>query len=41
MDRGSEHYNRSVKTLLQDDNIEMYWKHNDAKAVVAERFIRT
>ena len=41
IDRGSEHYNRSVKTLLQDDNIEMYWKHNDAKAAVAERFIRT
>ena len=24
IDRSSEHYNRSVKTLLQDDNIEMY-----------------
>ena len=33
--------NRSVKSWLQDNNIEMYSTYNEAKLVVAERFIRT
>ena len=30
-----------MKSWLQDNNIEMYSKHNEGKSVVAERFIRT
>ena len=37
----SEFYNRSMKSWLQDNNIEMYSTHNQGKSVVAERFIRT
>ena len=40
MDKGSEFYNRSMKSWLQDNNIEMYSMHNEGKPVVAERFIR-
>ena len=41
MDKGSEYYNRSMKSWLQDNDIEMYSTHNEEKPVVAERFIRT
>ena len=41
VDKGSEFYNRSIKLLLQDNDIEMYSAHNEGKSVVAERFIRT
>ena len=37
----SEIYNRSMKSWLQDNNIEMHSTHNQGKSVVAERFIRT
>ena len=37
----SKFYNRSMKTWLQDNDMEMYSTHNGAKSVVAERFIRT
>ena len=30
-----------MKSLLQDNNIEMYSANNERKSVVAERFIRT
>ena len=40
-DKGSESYNRSVKSFLQSNNIEMYSTHNEGKSVVAKRFIRT
>ena len=30
-----------MKSLLQDNYIEMYATHNERKSVVAERFIRT
>ena len=30
---GSEFYNRSMKSWLQDNNIEMYSTHNEGKAV--------
>ena len=41
VDKGSEFCNRSMKSCLQDNNIEMYSTHNEGKSVVAERFIRT
>ena len=33
--------NRSMKSFLQNNNIEMYSTHNEGKFVIAERFIRT
>ena len=41
VDKGSEFYNSSFKKQLKDNDIEMYSIHNEAKLVVAERFIRT
>ena len=39
-DKGSEFYNRSMKSWLQDNNIEMYSIHNEGKSVVAGKIIR-
>ena len=41
VDRGSKCYNRSIKSLLQDNDIEMYSTHSEGMSVVPERFIRT
>ena len=41
VDKGSEFYNRSMKSWLQGNNIEMYSIHNEEISVVAERSIRT
>ena len=41
VDRGSKFYNRSMKSWLQDNDIGMYSTHNEVKAVVTEKFIRT
>ena len=41
VDRSSKFYNRSMKSWLQDNDIGMYSTHNEVKAVVAEKFIRT
>ena len=41
VDKGSEFYNRSMKSLLEKNAIEMYSMHNEGKSVVAERFIGT
>ena len=41
IDKGSQFCNRSMKSFLQKNNIEMYSMHNEGKSVVAERFIRT
>ena len=41
VDRGSKFYNRSMKSCLQYNDIEVYSTHNESKSVVAERFIRT
>ena len=38
--KGSEFYNRSMKSWLEKTDIEMYSTHNGAKSVVSERFIR-
>ena len=41
VDKGSEFYNRSMKSWLQDNDIVMYATHNEGKSVVDERFIKT
>ena len=41
VNKAGEFYNRSMKSLLQDNNIEMYSTHNGRKSVVAEKIIRT
>ena len=43
VDNDSEFYNRSMKSWLQDNNIEMHSIHNKGKFAVAERiqFINT
>ena len=40
VDRGSEFYNKSMKSWLEKNGIEMYSTHNKGKYVIAERFIR-
>ena len=39
VDKGSEFYNRSIISRLQDNYVEMYSTHNEGKSVVAERFV--
>ena len=41
VDKGSEFYNASFRKWLQDNDIVMNSTHNEGKAVVAEKFIRT
>ena len=41
VDQGNEFYNRSVKSWLKDNGIEMYSTYSKGKSVVAERFVRT
>ena len=41
VDKGNEFYNRSMKSWLEKNDIEMYSPHNEGKSAVAERFIRT
>ena len=36
-----EFYNRSIKSWLEKNAIEMYSTHNEGKSVIAERSIRT
>ena len=40
VDKGSEFYNREMKSQIQNNNMEMYSTHNEGKFDVAERFIR-
>ena len=40
-DKDSEFYNRSIKSFLQNNNVEVYSMHNEGKSVIAEKFIRT
>ena len=37
----SEFYNRSMKSYLQTNNIEIYSTHNEGTSDFAERFVRT
>ena len=39
--KGSGFYNRSMKSFLQNNDMEMYATHNEGKYGVAERFMRT
>ena len=39
--KASEFYYRSMKSWLQDNDIEMHSRHNEGKSVVTEKFIRT
>ena len=41
VDQGSEFYNKSIKSWLERNDIEIYSTHNEGKSVVAERSIRT
>ena len=41
VDKGSEFYNRSMKSFLQNNDKEMYSTHNEGKSVIAVRFIKT
>ena len=41
MDKVSEFYNRSIKSWLEKNDIEMYSTHDEGKSVVAETFLRT
>ena len=41
VDKGSEFYNRSMKSWLEKNAIEIYSTHNEGRSVVAERLIRT
>ena len=41
VDIGIEFYNRSMKSFLQNNNIEIYSTHNEGKPIVTEIFIRT
>ena len=36
VDKGSEFFHRSMKSLLEKNDIEMYSAHNEGKSVVAE-----
>ena len=40
IDKDSEFYNRSVKSWIEKNDIEMYFTNNEEKFVVAEIFIR-
>ena len=37
-DKGSEFYNRSMKSWIEKNDIEIYSTHNAGKSVVPERF---
>ena len=41
IDKGSEFYNRTMKSWLEKNDTEMYSTHNEGISVIAERFIRT
>ena len=41
IDKGSMFYNRSMKSWLEKNAIEMYSAHNKVKSVSVGRFIRT
>ena len=41
VDKGSEFYNRSMKSCLEEYDIEMHSTHNEGKSAVVKRLIRT
>ena len=40
VNKGSEFYNRSTKSWLEENDKEIYSAHNERKPVAVERFIR-
>ena len=40
VDKGSEFYNRSMKSWLEKNDIEMYSVHNEGKSVITEKIFR-
>ena len=40
VDKSSEIYNKSMKSWIEKNDIEMYSTHNEGISVVTERFIR-
>ena len=40
VDKGGGFYNRSIKSWLENNDIEMYSTHNEGTSVFAERFIK-
>ena len=38
VDKGSELYNRSVKSWLEKNDIEMYSTYNEGKSVISESY---
>ena len=41
VDKGSKFFNRSMKSQLEKNNIDIYSSQFEGKSVVTERFIRT
>ena len=41
VDKASEFYNRSMKSWLEKNALEMYLTHNEGKSIIAEIFIRS
>ena len=41
VDKGSEFYNRSMKSWLQDNDIKKCSTHNEGNSAISERFVRT
>ena len=41
IDKGSKCYNKSMKSELEKNDIEMYSAHNDGKSVISKRLIKT
>ena len=41
VDKGSEFYNRPMKSWLKENDIELYLTYNDGKSIVLQRFFRT
>ena len=39
LDQGSKFYNKSMKSWLQENKMEMHLTDNEGKSVVCERFI--
>ena len=40
-DKGSEFYNRSMKSWSEKDDIEMHSTHNERKSVVVENLLES
>ena len=40
VNKSSEFYNKSIKSWLEKNNIEMYSTHNKGKSIITDRFIR-